>query len=166
MKVVLNAAPLIYLTKIGKLLLLKKLFGRIIIPQEVFNEVVIKGKEEGFSGTLITEEEIEKGWIAIKKVRMDMRLLRFAPELDKGEIEVITLARKIRPELVIIDDACGRSIAESAGLNVKGTIYVLLKAYKNKLLSEEEIIELVDKLILAGFRIAPELYVNILKEIK
>ncbi|MEW6069999.1 MAG: DUF3368 domain-containing protein [Candidatus Thermoplasmatota archaeon] len=166
MKVVLNSTPLIYLTKIGKLLLLKKLFGEIIIPKEVFKEVVIKGKREGFSDALIIEEELRKGWIKVKDVEKDKRLMRFTPELDIGEVEVITLARKIKPAIVLIDDACGRAVAESFELNVKGTIYVLLKAYKNKLLSNKEIIELIDKLIFAGFRIAPEVYVNMLKEIK
>lgn len=166
MKVVSNSTPLIYLTKIGKLPLLKKLFGSIIIPKEVFNEVVIKGKQEGFSDALIIEEGIEKGWINIKGVKKDTKLLRFAPELDVGEVEVITLARKIKPDLVLIDDACGRSVAEGLGLNVKGTIYVLLKAYKNKPLSSDEMIEAINKLIFAGFRIAPEVYASILKEIR
>lgn len=166
MRVILKSTPLIYLTKVGKLLLLKKLFGEIIIPKEVFYEVVIKGKQEGFSDALIIEEELEKGWIKVKEVKKDMRLVRFAPELDVGEVEVITLARKIKPDLVLTDDACGRSVAEGFGLNVKGTIYVLLKAYKNKLLSKEETIELIDKLIFAGFRLAPEVYINVLKELR
>jgi predicted nucleic acid-binding protein len=42
-KVVSNAGPLIALGKLGQLGLLLKLYGEILIPREVCNEVVING---------------------------------------------------------------------------------------------------------------------------
>ena len=38
--VVSNASPLITLAKIGQFSLLEQLFGRVVIPQAVFDEVV------------------------------------------------------------------------------------------------------------------------------
>jgi hypothetical protein len=43
MRVVSNASPLINLVWIGKLDLLHNLYGEIIIPEAVWNEVVIEG---------------------------------------------------------------------------------------------------------------------------
>ena len=47
MKIVTNASPLIFLAKIDKLELLIVLFEEVIIPVQVFAEVVTKGKEKG-----------------------------------------------------------------------------------------------------------------------
>jgi len=45
MKVVSNSTPLIALARINEVNLLHALFGRIIIPQGVYNEVVLQGTE-------------------------------------------------------------------------------------------------------------------------
>lgn len=165
MRVVSNSTPLIYLSKLGKLELLRKLFREIIIPKEVFNEVVSGGKKEKFPEVLVIEDAIHEGWIKTKEIKVDRRLLKFAPELDSGEAEVISIAREVKGDLVLMDDASARSISESFGLNTKGTIYVLLKAYKSGLITKEEVKGLLDKLILAGFRLSSEVYSRILKEL-
>jgi len=43
MKAVSNASPLIILGKLGQLGLLLKVFDQVLIPREVYNEVVING---------------------------------------------------------------------------------------------------------------------------
>ena len=43
MTVVADATPLIYLAAIGKFDLLEMLYGRIIIPEGVYHEVVTQG---------------------------------------------------------------------------------------------------------------------------
>jgi len=43
--VVSNATPLIYLAKIGKLYLLKRVFGEVFVPEEVKIEAVDRGKQ-------------------------------------------------------------------------------------------------------------------------
>ncbi len=47
--IVSNSTVLIYLAKIGKIGLLKILFKKILIPAEVFKEVVIRGKNSSTS---------------------------------------------------------------------------------------------------------------------
>lgn len=95
-----KSTPLIYLAKAGKLGLLWTLFKEINIPWQVSQEVVARGKEEGHSEALVVEEAVEKGWIKVHRIRGDRRLLIFAPELDKGEVETITFARKIKAHLI------------------------------------------------------------------
>ena len=87
-------------------------------------------------------------------------------EIDFGEVSVINLAKKLKPDLVLLDDASARTIAESFGFNVKGTIYVLLKSFKEKLLNKNELKDLLKNLISEGFRILPEFYAQILDEIE
>ncbi|HIH96974.1 MAG TPA: hypothetical protein HA348_05815 [Thermoplasmata archaeon] len=55
MKIVTNASPLIFLAKIDKLELLIELFEEVIIPVQVFAEVVIKGKEKGMDDAFLIE---------------------------------------------------------------------------------------------------------------
>jgi predicted nucleic acid-binding protein len=48
-KVVCNAGPLIALGKVGRLGLLLKLYDTILVPREVYNEVVVNGLRLGAS---------------------------------------------------------------------------------------------------------------------
>ncbi len=163
--IISNASPLIYLSKLGRLGLLKKLFTSILIPEEVCKEI-LKGKEEKFADALVIEEAIKKGWIKIKSVEKDKELEKFVPELDLGEVALISLAKKLKPSLVLVDDASARAIAESFGFNVKGTLYVILIAYRKSLINKKEALELINKLLLFGFRISQELYIQLIEELE
>lgn len=162
--IISNSSPLIYLSKLRKENLLKKLLKEIIIPKEVYEEVVYR-KEEKYLDALRIKNAVNEGWIKVKKIKIDKEIIEFAKEIDIGEAAVISLARKLKPSLILIDDASARAIAESFGFNVQGTLYVLLLAYKKKILNNKEIKELLSELISAGFRISTELYSKILNEI-
>ncbi len=162
--IISNTSPLIYLGKIKKLQLLKKLFNEISIPKQVYDEI-IKGKEEKFLDALIIEKAAGDGWIKVKDVEIDEEVEKFSSELDFGEVAVISLAKKLKPSLVLIDDASARTIAESFGFNVKGTLYVLLRAYRGKLVNKNEVKDLVNRIVFAGFRISQEIYIQFLDEL-
>ncbi len=161
-----NSSPLMYLGKIEKLDILKILFKEIIIPKQVFEEVVLKGKEERFFDALKVEDSIKEGWIKIEEIDIDEEMNQLANEIDIGEMALISLAKKLRPSLLLIDDASARAIAESLGFNVKGTLYVLLKAYKKGIIQKKEVKELINKLIILGFRISQELYIEVIEELE
>lgn len=167
LKVILDATPLIYLAKLGKIKLLKKLFDEVLVPEKVYQEVVVIGKKEGYSDSLIVENAIKEGWIFVESVQSDKNLEDHAPELDLGEIEVLGFGERYKEDeiLLLIDDAAGRKLAAAFGFDVKGTIYVLLKGYKNGILSKKETKELLNKLIQNGFRLSPEVYSRLLKEL-
>lgn len=160
-----NSSPLIYLSKLNKLNLLKELFKEITIPKEVYEEVVIKGKEERYFDVIAIEAGIKEGWIKIKEEKIKS-FDDLISELDLGERALINLAKKLKPSLLIIDDASARTIAESLGFNVKGTLYILLKAYKKGIIKQKEIKELIKRLIILGFRLSQEIYIEFLEEIE
>ena len=156
-----------YLTKINNLNLLKDLFKEILIPKEVYEEVVVRGKEGNFLDALKVEKAIKDGWIKVNEtIIIDKDVEKFNLDIDIGELAVINLAQKIKPILILIDDASARVIAESFGFKVRGTLYVLLIAYRNKIISKVEIKSLLKLLILEGFRISTELYAQILEDIE
>jgi len=61
MKVVSDSSPLIWLSKTGNLRLLRELYRDIIIPLEVYEEVVVTGLREGFSDALVVKRSINEG---------------------------------------------------------------------------------------------------------
>ncbi|MEM4609977.1 MAG: DUF3368 domain-containing protein [Thermoproteota archaeon] len=170
MPIVSNASPLIWLSKIGKLLLLKKLFGEVLIPEEVYKEAVEKGLEEGFSDAFVIKESVENGWIKIVKLdeqgeRLCRKIMEHASEIHLGEAQAIILARENKM-LLLIDESSGRAFAEAMGLKARGTLYIIVEALKKGFLDKSNAKETVLTLASKGFRIEPELLARLLREIE
>lgn len=68
-------------------------------------------------------------------------------------------------DITLMDDASGRKVGESLGLTTKGTLYVLLKTYRKKLISKGEAEKCLSELLAAGFRLSPELYSKALRRL-
>jgi uncharacterized protein len=65
----------------------------------------------------------------------DKKKLELLYELDKGEAEVIILAKEQNIKKVLIDEKIARQQAKILGLEVIGTLGLLLKAKNKGLLS-------------------------------
>ena len=161
-QVVSNSTPLIFLAKIGKLDLLERIFSKVYISDAVFNEVIIKGKEKGYSDAFLVEKFVEKGTILKKNVKIEK--LNNIP-IGKGELETIELAIKINVEDILIDDSKGRKFARLYGLQPKGTLWVLTKAFEEYLISKEDLKNNITELVKSGFRIKEDLLIEILKDL-
>jgi uncharacterized protein len=155
-----NATPLIYLAKIGKLKLLKALFGEIIIPKEVWIEVVEKGKSLGQKDAYAVENAVAKGWIKVAAADP----IEMPIELDKGEEEALSLAKQLKLETVLVDEVSARSAARLLNLTPRGTIFVLLMALKQRKIVLDEFLQALDQLIEEGFRLKEEVYVQAIRE--
>lgn len=153
--IVSNSTVLIYLAKIGKLSLLKKIFRKVLIPGEVFNEVVIRGKENQHLDAFVIEGAIEEGWITIKEIGAIQELEEFG--IDAGEAEAISLAKSLGVP-VLLDQTHARIAAKSLGLKPRGTIFILFAALRKKLLTYEEYQNSLEGLVKAGFRMSDEVY--------
>lgn len=142
MKVVCNSTPLIALSKIDLFDLLRDCFKKIYIPEEVYREVVIAGRN------LYGAPEVENAdWIETKEVMNKNAVHSLCINLHKGEAEAIILAKEINADLIIIDDLDGKKIAKMMGLTVTGTLGILIRSapYKNINLKET-----LDKLCSTG----------------
>jgi len=156
MKVVSNASPLINLSIIGELSILKCLYGRIIIPGAVYQEVVVDGV--GKAGAL---DVAEAGWIERAEVgnQQEVKMLRF--DLDAGEAESIVLALEHDADLLLMDERIGREISDYMGLTYTGTVGLLIEAKRNGHI--EYIRPVLEKLRdKAGFYISDSLWVHVL----
>lgn len=119
MIVVSNAGPLIALAKIEQFELLRELFGKLCIPQAVYDEVVVIGA--GKAGANETRQGVGN-WIEVKKVKDLVMVKSLLTKLGKGESEAIALALEMKADLVLLDDYKARATAEFMGLNMTGTM--------------------------------------------
>lgn len=83
-------------------------------------------------------------------------------ELDRGEAEVIILAKEKEIREVLIDEKVARMQAKILGLEVVGTLGLLLRAKKKGILSE--IKPLIEKMLQRGIWIRSKTVKGILKE--
>jgi len=122
MTVVSNTTPLNYLILIGRVDLLSKLYGSVIIPEAVFNEL-----------TAPSTPRLVRDWIANKPSWL---LIQQAPqvisaetaEVQIGEREAIELAKSVGSNYVLLDDRRARRAAKHHGVNVVGTLGILVSA--------------------------------------
>ena len=131
MNIVVNSTPLISLAILNQLGLLQKLFNYVIIPISVYDEVVLHGKDKaGFDALSAVD------WFHIASALNIGMKQSIMIELDEGEAEVITIAKEQNIPLVCIDEFAGRQYAKLLGLDVIGTLGILLLAKQNGFINE------------------------------
>ena len=160
-RVISNATPLIYLAKAERLSLVHSLFEEILIPEAVYEEVVSNGKRSGQTDAFLVEKSIEEGWISVRRVQ---RTHPVAIPLHPGEVEVISLALESGIDLLIMDDARARAAAEMAGLRPRGTLWLLLEAVKENLLSFDGFLATLEAITNHGFYLREDLYLRVIRE--
>lgn len=126
MMVFSNTTPFIALSVINKLDLLPSIFEEIHVADSVIREC-----SEG--GKIMVPDLSSLDWV-ISHNDLDNTMLPILLELDRGEKQTIALALKEKDSLVIIDEKIGRNIAEYMGLKVVGTLGVLVKAKRLKMI--------------------------------
>lgn len=122
--IVSNSTPLIAFSKIGHLPLLRRVVGgRLVIPEAVAYEVA----DFAFGRPGSIDLRLEQ-WIEVHRVASDAQVKLLLPTLDRGEAEVLSLALEQKAELVVLDELIGRRVAESLGLEITGSVGVLIRA--------------------------------------
>ena len=157
--VVVNTSPIIYLSSINKIDILKKLFREVFIPEAVKREV-LTGGEDNFGFREITSTK----WIKTKKIKNKLAKKYLLTDIDDGEAEVIVLAEELKPNTIIMDDRLGRKIAKLRGFNVIGTLRVLVIANEKGVIIKVK--PLIEKLKESGFWVSEDVYKSILTQSK
>ncbi len=141
--IVIDSTCLIGLERIGKLDILPELFEPILIPDEVFNEF-----GRSFS------------WLNVETPTNLALINALKLSVDDGEAEAIVLALEKNCK-ILSDDKQARLVAKKLGLQVIGTIGMLIQAKQNGLI---DLLEPVLKdLENNGFRMSESLKSEALK---
>lgn len=159
MIVISDPSPLAALSFIRQLDLLQRLYGQVLVPEAVWQELQAGIGQPGRTAVL------NAAWIEPRSVRNRQLVIALLQELDLGEAEAIALAVECEADLLVIDERLGRRSAQHFGLNVIGVIGVLVDAKHHGLISEIKLY--LDQLRdLAGFYIGDALYQRVLADEK
>ena len=128
-KVVVNTSPLIALSGISALTLLRDLYGEVMIPKAVYEEISAKPES-------LCKREVDRAadWIRVCPIQNILAKKLFQAKLHDGEVEAMILTQEQSADLLIIDDALAKRHAEYLGINVTGTLGVLVKARQQNLI--------------------------------
>lgn len=156
MIVIADTSPINYLIWIGEIEILPKLYGKILVPLSVCDEL----RRE-------LAPETVRSWIARPPAWLEMRVPGQKPDadllradLDEGERDAILLAQELGADELIIDDMDGRREAQRRHLPVTGTVGVLRAAAKVGLLNLRNAF---DKLGQTNFHIAQDILDRIIE---
>lgn len=135
-KAVSNTGPIIHLTEIDLLKVLD-IFSSIMIPEEVASELK-RNKIQIPSRVKITK--------LISTNKDTVKLLTNQKDLDSGEAEAIALSIQEKPCIFLTDDLEARVVAKELGIETHGTVGIILRAFKNKLIEKNTAIEKIRSL--------------------
>ena len=157
MIIVSDTSPINNLAAINHLYLLHQLYGTVLIPEAVYQELT----DPNFPVAGATEVQT-LDWIQTRSVRDRTLVEALSNELDIGEAEAIALAVEIQADQILIDERRGRLIASRLNLRYTGILGVLVEAKSQGLIAEVK--PLLDALISeAGFWVAEPLYNSVLQ---
>nr|WP_238361131.1 DUF3368 domain-containing protein [Iningainema tapete] len=135
--------------------LLRDIFGTVIIPQEVYNEVTVGNYPAARLVPVASWIEVQP----VGSIQM-VQALQVQTDLDLGECAAIVLAQELKAEQLLIDDLDARKLAKSIGLPLIGTVGVLLLAKEKGLIFSVK--DVMDELITNGMWISQRLYIEVL----
>lgn len=157
MTVVCNATPLINFAAINRLDILQAMFGQVAIPQAVYNETT----SSSLPGSQSVLEAIASGWLQVGTA--SAIAAEILAELDEGEREAISLALEMSEQRILLDEREARQVAQRLGLQVIGTLGILLLAKDNQVIPQVQ--PLLDAMMsMAQYWVAATLYQQVLRQ--
>jgi len=139
MPIVADTSPLNYLVLIDAVEILPQLFGEVVIPEAVSNELLhplAPAKVREFVAR-------QPDWLQI--VKAPAASMEGLEHLDAGEVEAIMLMIATEARLLAMDDRAGVAAARERGLRVIGTIGVLDAAATRRMIDLKIAVEQLGK---------------------
>lgn len=112
-----DSSALVALSIMDKLDLLENIFGKIYVPQAVYDEVTISYKPQSVK---------LKNFLTNKIVSVEVGISQIG--LGKGELEAIALYKNLEAKFLFIDDRRAKSFATLNDVNVIGSLGVMVLA--------------------------------------
>lgn len=121
MLVIADTGPVNYLLLIGHIDILPELFGIVILPSAVRDELADIGTPLPARRWIANPPS----WLDVRPAPSDCPNSESLKALDAGEVAAISLAIQLRADLLLMDDREGVAAARREGFTVTGTLSVL-----------------------------------------
>ena len=154
---IVNASPLVFLGNAGRLELLRAVgTSRIVVPQAVFDEVTSSKHCDRASASVKEAKWLERSAVSAIPTSVG------AWDLGSGESEVIAIGLLNRHARLVIDDLAGRKCGLSHGLDVIGTLGVVIAAHRRGMVEDPAAV--FAELRAAGMWLSDALLARVLKQ--
>ncbi len=153
MIVISDTSSILYLLLINQLDLLPQMYGQVIIPEIVRDELADPGAPIQLQQWIANAPE----WLIVQPVisTPDATL----SNLNPGEQAAITLAQECLADLLIIDERAGRRAATNLGIRIIGLLGILDEAAAQGLINLPEASAQLQQ---TNFRVSPVLIQRLL----
>jgi predicted nucleic acid-binding protein len=118
-----DSSALVALSIMDRLDLLETIFGKIYVPQAVYDEVTISHKPQSLK---------LKNFLKDKISTVDLTITQMG--LGQGELEVIALYKHLGSDFLLIDDRRAKKFAQLNSVNVIGSLGVMILAKEQGLI--------------------------------
>lgn len=136
--VVCDAGPLIHLDQLDSLDLVSD-FNPLLVPEEVWAEV-LKHRPKALPQSFLQKP------VSAGTADDDTRALGRAFSLDAGEAACLALLTKEKGALFLTDDAAARLVAVQAGVEVHGTLGLLIRGVRTGKRTAGQILRILEEL--------------------
>ncbi|MBI2449833.1 DUF3368 domain-containing protein [Candidatus Pacearchaeota archaeon] len=171
---IIDSSSLIILAKLNRLDLLSNLYTEILITQGIYQETVEEGIAINAPDAKLIEKAMQNKKIRIielipKHSKFSEELRNIYSQLGIGESDAISLALQEKQKTIIMDEKFGRQVCKLYKIRPIGTLRVILEAYKNNIIKEQEFKDIIKGMIESKFRIGADViteFWNIFEKLK
>jgi predicted nucleic acid-binding protein len=154
---VVNASPLICLSRAGLLDLLRQAAQTIIVPAAVAREILARGPRDVTANAVATSTWMKQA----DDIPIPPNVLAW--DLGDGESSVLAWALAHPGTPAIIDDLEGRRCAEALSITLRGTVGLVLRARRAGLIDSAR--DALERLRRGGMYLSDRLCAEVLKEV-
>jgi len=157
---VIDSSVLIHLSRIGKLDLLKKFFGKIEITNDVYKEI-----KKGRIGVSEIEEGINN-WIFISDPNsQDIDRMSKIEGIERADTSIIILAKE-KNKILLSNDYALIVVGRSKNIECWWLTTLIIQCLKKSILSKRQAKKILLELIESGMNLNNKVYSLILKKIE
>ncbi len=147
MIIVSDTTPLRYLIEIAEVQLLETLFGKVIIPEKVAEELQRPKTPQQVKDWMLARP----AWLEVRKA--DLSLFTPQKKIDDGEREAFALALELKADAILLDDKNALPEAKRLNLQTIALFTLLERAAARNLIDLPAAVAAMRK---TSFRLPPE----------
>jgi len=154
---VVNASPLICLTRAGLGYLIQHVSKTVVVPMSVSREILARGASD-MTATFVADAP----WlIQVEDPVIPPEILVW--DLGQGESAVLAWALSNAGARAVIDDLQGRRCAEVLGIALRGTVGLILRARRLDVIPSAR--DALNRVRQAGLYLSDRICTEVLKEV-